>query len=77
MSRAELIWTKIVESDLCGCGHGRIEYREEHGDSSTLVISVDNSGNTGDDRPEMMRIVGSIEIEEFFKLIDRVRRADA
>jgi hypothetical protein len=73
MTKAELMPARIVESDLCGFGHGRIEYREDHGDSSTLMITIDNSSNTGIDQLEMMTIVGSIEIEEFFKLIDQVR----
>jgi hypothetical protein len=62
--------TKIVESDLLGCGYARLEYREEHGDHSTLVITFnDNSDNPR----QTMTIVGSIEIEGFFDLIDQVR----
>jgi hypothetical protein len=63
--------TKMVESDLGGFGYGRIEYREDHGDSSTLEIFFRDNSN---DPLQTMEIVGSIEIAEFFKLIDRVRR---
>jgi hypothetical protein len=65
--------TKVVEDDLGGFGYGRIEYREEHGDrdSSRLEIYFRDNSN---DPLQTMEIVGSIEIEEFFKLIDRVRR---
>jgi hypothetical protein len=72
MSELMQAQTKMVESNLDGFGYGRIEYREEHGDSSTLVITYRDNTN---DPMQTMRIVGSIEIAEFFKLIDRVRRA--
>jgi hypothetical protein len=63
--------TKVVESDLDGFGYGRAEYCEEFGDHSTLEICFRDNSN---DPLQTMEIVGSIEIEEFFKLIDRVRR---
>jgi hypothetical protein len=63
--------TKVVEDDLGGFGYGRIEYREDHGDSSRLEIYFRDNSN---DPLQTMEIVGSIEIAEFFKLIDRVRR---
>ena len=70
MTKAELMPARIVESDLWGFGYGRIEYREDRGDSSTLEITFRDNSN---DPRQTMRIVGSIEIGEFFKLIDRVR----
>jgi hypothetical protein len=63
---------KVVESELNGCGYCRVEYDEHHGDSSTLSIEIDNSGATGEEL-KSLTIYGSIEIAEFFNLIDRVR----
>lgn len=62
---------KIVEDDLGGFGYGRVEYREEHGAHSTLEITF-NADNCYEPK-QTMTIVGSIEIQEFFKLIDQVR----
>jgi hypothetical protein len=64
---------KAVESDLGGFGYGRIEYYEEYGDRSTLEITF-NHDNNSDYPQQTMTIIGSIEIDEFFKLIDLVRR---
>jgi hypothetical protein len=64
---------RVVEGDLEGFGYGRVEYYEEHGDSSRLEITFRDNSN---DPMQTMRIVGSIEIEEFFKLIDRVRAVE-
>jgi hypothetical protein len=63
---------KVVESDLQGFGYGHIEYCEEFGDHSTLVITFND--NMSNHVRQTMEIVGSCEIEEFFKLIDRARR---
>jgi hypothetical protein len=64
---------KVVENNgSYGFASGRIEYYEDHGDCSTLDIFFDDSSNTGEP-PQSMRIVGSIEISQFFALIDRVR----
>jgi hypothetical protein len=62
---------KVVESDLQGFGYGHIEYCEEFGDHSTLTITFND--NMSNHVRQTMEIVGSSEIEEFFKLIDRVR----
>jgi hypothetical protein len=62
----------IANEGSYGFGRGRVEYYEEHGDGSTLEIVFDDSSNTGDG-PQRMRVVGSIEISQFFALIDRVR----
>jgi hypothetical protein len=64
--------TKVVEGDLEGFGYGRVEWYEEHGDHSTLTITFND--NMSNHVRQTMEIVGSIEIAEFFKLIDRVRR---
>ena len=72
MSELMQAQTKMVESDLDGFGYSRIEWCEKHGDSSTLEITYRDNTN---DPMQTMRIVGSIEIAEFFKLINRARRA--
>jgi hypothetical protein len=61
-----------AEDDFCGLGYGRVEYREDHGDSSSLMLYVDDSCNTGEPAKTMV-IRGSIEIAGFFEMIDRVR----
>jgi hypothetical protein len=66
-------WTRVVEDDLQGFGYGRVEWYEEQGDHSTLTITFND--NMSNHVRQTMEIVGSCEIEEFFKLIDRVRRA--
>jgi hypothetical protein len=63
--------TRVIESDLGGFGYGRVAYYEEHGDHSTLEITFRD--NTDEPR-QTMTIVGSIEIAEFFQLLDRVRQ---
>jgi hypothetical protein len=64
---------KVVENDgSYGFARGRVEYCEEHGDGSTLEIFFDDSLNSCGP-PQSMRVVGSIEISQFFALIDRVR----
>jgi hypothetical protein len=63
---------KVVESELYGLGYCRVEYDEHHGDSSTLTIEIDNSGATRE-KLKSLTIYGSIEIGEFFNLIDRIR----
>ena len=40
MTKAEVMLARIVESDLGGLGHGRVEYDEELGDKSRLVITA-------------------------------------
>ena len=73
MTKAEVMLARIVESDLGGLGHGRVEYDEELGDRSRLVITFNDNS---DEPRQTMTIIGSIEIAEFFQLIDRVRGSE-
>jgi hypothetical protein len=60
-----------VESDLLGCGYCRIERKGRGGTSDRLEITIED-GVTGDG-VKTLTIAGSIEIEEFFALIDQIQ----
>jgi hypothetical protein len=62
----------IVEHDfIASDGFCRIKWDEHHGNSSKLEITV--KGDSSGDDHRTMTITGSIEIEEFFALVDKIR----